>query len=126
MEWSSINWALNDGRPIYLQLAEHIRIQIISGELTPGERLPSVRDLALEAAVNPNTMQKALSELEREELVYSNRTVGRYITESEETIQKLRQQFVLDKLQDFLATVRPLGYSPREISRMILEECEKE
>ena len=67
-------WELDNDRPIYLQLMERIQQDIVSGIYKPGDRLPSVRDLAVEAAVNPNTMQKALSELERSGLVYSQRT----------------------------------------------------
>ena len=73
-------WELDNDRPIYLQLMERIQQDIVSGIYKPGDRLPSVRDLAVEAAVNPNTMQKALSELERSGLVYSQRTSGRFIT----------------------------------------------
>ena len=73
-------WALINDRPIYLQLMERIQTDIVSGKYKPGEKLPSVRELALDAAVNPNTMQKALSELERIGLVYSQRTSGRFIT----------------------------------------------
>ena len=76
-------WNLDDSRPIYLQLMEKIQQDIVSGTYRPGEKLPSVRELALDAAVNPNTMQKALSELERSGLVYSQRTSGRFITEDE-------------------------------------------
>ena len=75
-------WDLDDDRPIYLQLMERIQQDIISGIYKPGDKIPSVRDLALDAAVNPNTMQKALSELERSGLVYSQRTSGRFITEA--------------------------------------------
>ena len=71
-------WELDNDRPIYLQLMERIQQDIVSGIYKPGDRLPSVRDLAVEAAVNPNTMQKALSELERSGLVYSQRTSGRF------------------------------------------------
>ena len=70
-------WNLDNERPIYLQLMERIQRDIISGVYKTGDRLPSVRDLAMDAAVNPNTMQKALSELERSGLVYSHRTYGK-------------------------------------------------
>lgn len=81
-------WDLDNDRPIYLQLMERIQHDIISGVYRPGDKIPSVRDLALEAAVNPNTMQKALSELERSGLVYSQRTSGRFITEDEKMLKK--------------------------------------
>ena len=74
-------WNLNSDRPIFIQIIEKIQMDIISGAYRPGDKLPSVRELAQEASVNPNTMQKALSELERTGLVYSQRTSGRFITE---------------------------------------------
>ena len=85
-------WELDNDRPIYLQLMERIQRDIISGVYKPGDKLPSVRDLAVEAAVNPNTMQKALSELERSGLVYAQRTSGRFITEDEAMLKKMKQE----------------------------------
>ena len=76
-----MSWTFKEDRPIYSQLVEHIKLGIVSGEWSPGSKLPSVRDLAEEAGVNPNTMQRALADLEREGLVHSKRTSGRYITE---------------------------------------------
>ena len=84
-----MSWTLDNDRPIYLQLMERIQRDIIAGVYQPGDKLPSVRDLALEAAVNPNTMQKALSELERSGLVYSQRTSGRFITEDTEMLTQM-------------------------------------
>ena len=81
-------WELDNDRPIYLQLMERIQHDIISGVYKPGDKIPSVRDLALDAAVNPNTMQKALSELERSGLLYSQRTSGRFITDDEKLLKK--------------------------------------
>lgn len=74
-------WELDSDRPIFIQIVERIQMEIISGKYSPGDKLPSVRELAAVAAVNPNTMQKALTELERTGLVYSQRTSGRFITE---------------------------------------------
>ena len=84
-------WDLDNERPIYLQLMERIQQDIVSGVYKPGEKIPSVRDLALDAAVNPNTMQKALSELERSGLVYSQRTSGRFITEDAGMLKELKR-----------------------------------
>ena len=84
-------WELNGERPIYLQLVEQIRLRIISGRYAPGERLPSVRDLAAEAAVNPNTMQRALVELESCGLVITQGTMGRIVTDSNEIINAERK-----------------------------------
>ena len=79
-------WELDSDRPIFIQIVERIQMEIISGKYSPGDKLPSVRDLAAVAAVNPNTMQKALTELERTGLVYSQRTSGRFITEDAKMI----------------------------------------
>ena len=83
-------WQFDSGRPIYTQLLEQIRILIISGRYPAGSKLPSVRDLAAESSVNPNTMQRALAELERSGLIYSQRTSGRFVTEDEELVKKMR------------------------------------
>ena len=83
-------WNLDSDRPIFLQIIEKIQLDIVSGIYQPGDKLPSVRELAQEASVNPNTMQKALSELERTGLVYSQRTSGRFITEDTSMIQRLK------------------------------------
>ena len=95
-------WNLDNDRPIYLQLMERIQHDIISGVYQPGDKLPSVRDLAVEAAVNPNTMQKALSELERCGLVYSQRTSGRFITDDTAMIKKCAQSWLRNTSGTFL------------------------
>ena len=93
-------WALDNDRPIYLQLMERIQMDIISGKYPPGGKLPSVRELALDASVNPNTMQKALSELERSGIVYAQRTSGRFITEDEHMLKELKAQLASIKEDD--------------------------
>lgn len=95
-------WELDNDRPIYLQLMERIQQDIVSGIYKPGDRLPSVRDLAVEAAVNPNTMQKALSELERSGLVYSQRTSGRFITEDTQLLDEMKTSLASDISCSFL------------------------
>ena len=105
--------------PIYLQLMERIQHDIISGVYQPGDKLPSVRDLAVEAAVNPNTMQKALSELERCGLVYSQRTSGRFITDDTAMIKKMRTELAQEHIRDFFDQMRKLGFSDRDTLEMI-------
>ena len=95
-------WELDNDRPIYLQLMERIQQDIVSGIYKPGDRLPSVRDLAVEAAVNPNTMQKALSELERSGLVYSQRTSGRFITEDTRLLDEMKTSLASEHILQFL------------------------
>ena len=108
-------WNLDSDRPVFLQIVERIQQDIISGKYSPGEKLPSVRDLAAEAAVNPNTMQKAFSELERTGLVYSVRTSGRYITEDNTMIEELKSSIAKEKIQEFLILMQNLGYKNEEI-----------
>ena len=115
-------WNLDDSRPIYLQLMERIQHDIISGVYQPGDKLPSVRDLALDAAVNPNTMQKALSELERDGLVYSQRTAGRFVTEVQAMIASAKRSLAERHIQAFLEAMTHLGYGREEILTLLRQE----
>ncbi len=116
-----MTWELKSDRPIYRQLVEHIQLKIISGGYQPGERLPSVRDLAAEAAVNPNTMQKALAELEQSGLVFAQRTSGRYITEDADMISKLKDELARQQITEFLDRMAQLGLGREEIIRLMTE-----
>lgn len=109
-----MSWNLSNDRPIYIQLVEQIKALIISGVYKPGDKIPSVRDLAAEASVNPNTMQKALSELERENLIYTNRTSGKFISEDEAMIQKLKKDIAKNEIEKFLANMSKLGFTKKE------------
>ena len=120
-----MKWDINSERPVYLQLIEQIQASIISGYFKPSDKLPSVRDLAAEASVNPNTMQKALSELERSGLIYSNRTSGRYITSDLTLIKKLKEQSAKGLIVDFLDKMNQLGFENDEVLS-IIEETVKE
>lgn len=114
-------WNLNSDRPIFMQLMEIIQLDIISGKYDPGDKLPSVRDLASEAAVNPNTMQKALSELERSGLVYTQRTSGRFITEDQTMIEQLKKALAKEKIEQFLENMKQLGFQNEETITLITE-----
>ncbi|HIT91153.1 MAG TPA: GntR family transcriptional regulator [Candidatus Merdenecus merdavium] len=114
-------WNLSSERPIYLQLMEKIETDIISGIYKPGDKLSSVRELAAEAAVNPNTMQKALAELERKNLVYSQRTSGRFITEDQEMIKEMRDEIALQQIKEFLQRMQLLGFTKEEVENLILQ-----
>ncbi|MDF2841978.1 MAG: hypothetical protein K0R00_404 [Herbinix sp.] len=116
-----MNWDINSERPVYLQLVELIQAGIISGYFKPGDKLPSVRDLASDATVNPNTMQKALTELERTGLIYTNRTSGRFITSDEELIKNLKKQSAKELVLDFLERMKQLGFEGSEILNYITE-----
>lgn len=119
-------WTLDDTRPIYLQLEDIIKSKIIAGVYRPGQKLPSVRELAAEAAVNPNTMQKALTELERSGLVYTQRTSGRYITEDTAVMQNLKHQLAHDQIHQFLDAMAHLGYTREESIQLLIEESKEE
>jgi len=114
-------WEVNPDRPIYLQLAEQLELKICSGLYPLGSRLPSVRDLAQEASVNPNTMQRALAKLEEDGLVYTNRTNGKFVTENENTIQKVRERIAQEQVKNFLKKMDELGFTHTEILSIISE-----
>lgn len=100
--------------PIYIQLVEQIKIDIISGKIKPGDRLPSVRDYALEMKVNPNTMQKALQELEEIKLVYTERTNGKYVTEERKLIEKYKKQYADELSKKYFHNMEEIGYTKEE------------
>ena len=95
-------WDLKSDRPIYIQLIEEIQLRIFSGEYPPGSKLPSVRDIAQEASVNPNTMQRALSKLEEDGLVITHRTSGRTITEDVEMIKRAKNKLAVQQIIAFI------------------------
>jgi GntR family transcriptional regulator len=109
-------------QPIYTQLVERLTFEILSGALAPGSKLSSVRELAAQTGVNPNTMQRALSELERTGLVYSQRTSGRFITEDETVIDNARAALARQRIQEFLASMQTLGYRLDAVLPLLKEE----
>lgn len=102
-------------RPIYLQLVEQLELYIISGQFSPGEKLPSVRDFAYLAKVNPNTMQKTLQELEDKRLIITERTNGKFVTDDIKYLHKCQEVFIRNKLQTFLAEMAELGFSRQDL-----------
>lgn len=101
-------------QPIYLQIMERIKKEIVSEVLLPKQQLPTVRDLALQYQVNPNTVQRALSELERLDLVKSDRTVGRFVSDDLDLIQSLRKQMIMNKVETFVEEIEQLKVSQEE------------
>ena len=120
-----MDWKFNNDSPIYQQIMEQIKAMIATGILKAGDKLPSVRELALDAAVNPNTMQKALSELERSGLVYSQRTSGRFITEDESMLKQLKTELAARHIRDFFEKMEQLGF-PQEETLALVKEAVKE
>ena len=116
-----MEWKIDNNKPVYIQLVEQLKVKIISGEIELDSKLDSVRSLAADAMVNPNTMQKALAELEREGFVYSKRTSGRFVTDNKELIEKERKNLVKDNVKMTLDTLINLGYTNEEILNLVEE-----
>ena len=119
-------WDLEDGRPIYAQLVERIQMQIVSGQYPPGTKLPSVRDLAAVAAVNPNTMQRAFAELERSGLIITQRTNGRNVTDDRELISNIRHKLAKEHSSEFYEKMRELGFTKQEALSFLTQSFERE
>ena len=120
-----MEWKFRSDLPIYSQLVEQIKLGIVSGKLLPGERLMSVRDMATEAGVNPNTMQRALQELERDGMVYSQRTAGRFVTENMQVIERAKKKLAEEQIRGFLGAMKKLGYQREEIFALLKEKEEE-
>ena len=118
-------WNFDNSIPIYLQIMDEIQRKIFSSELHPGDKLPSIRDLAKEANVNPNTMQKALQELEALGLIQTERTSGKFVTEEETKILHLKEVYIEDKLKPFLTEMKKLGLTKADVIERITR-CKEE
>jgi len=114
-----MKFIFDNERPIYIQLLEEIKIEIISGRFKKGEKIPSVRELALQSKVNPNTVQKALNELEREKLIYTERTNGKYVTGDDLVIQKIKNDIIEDKINKFISDLDNIGIKENEIKNYL-------
>ncbi|MGI6492100.1 MAG: GntR family transcriptional regulator [Peptococcaceae bacterium] len=112
-------WELKSDRPIYTQLIEQIELLIFSGVYPPGSKLPSVRDMAQEAAVNPNTMQRALTKLEEEGLIITHRTSGRTVTEDVQMIQRAKAKLAQEQVKEFLEKMQLMGFEQKDIVAII-------
>ena len=121
-----MQWQFSNDAPIYTQLIQQVKVGIVTGAFPPGERLPSVRDLATEAGVNPNTMQRALAELERDGLVYSQRTAGRFVTEDNTMINTAKRSLAQRHVKIFLEAMLQLGFQKEEIISLITQELGEE
>ena len=119
-----IPWTFENNKPIYLQIMDKIKLQIISHKLEPNQQLPTVRELASEAGVNPNTIQRALSDLEREGFVYTKRTAGRFVTEDLDLILQSRKQLSEEQLQQFVTGMVEFGYEKEELPTVLRDYIE--
>lgn len=116
-----ISYVFDNDKPIYLQLEEIIKKEIFKEELLPSSKIPSVRDFALKYQVNPNTMQKALQELEEEGFIYTVRTSGKYVTKNKGFILKEKKKLAKNLYQDFINNLKSLGYSDTDIKKILKE-----
>ena len=110
-----MDFLFDNDRPIYVQLVDALRRAIVSGDFGPGARLPSVRELAMQAKVNPNTMQRALAQLEAEGLIYTERTNGKFVSQSPELISAQKSALAELKARAFLEEMEKLGLTPPQV-----------
>lgn len=116
-----MQWNITAGRPVYIQLIEQLELALVAGEFPPGSRVPPVRELAADAGVNPNTMQRALQELESRGLLQAQRTAGRTVTADDTVLQTLRRKRAAALVQEFLQQMHALGMSPAEVEALLRE-----
>lgn len=116
-----MSWTFDNNKPIYLQIMEKMKLQIVSHQLEPNQQLPTVRELASEAGVNPNTIQRALSDLERDGFVYSKRTIGRFVTEDQELLTQSRKQLSEEQLEQFISSMTQFGYQKEELPSVVAD-----
>lgn len=120
-----MNWKFTGDRPVYQQIMATIRGAILKGELPPGRKIPSVRDLAAEAQVNPNTMQRALTELEREGLLISGGTSGRSVTEDQSVLSAMREAALRELAVECAEKFLVFGVTPSQAARLLQNLDEK-
>ena len=109
----------NNNTPIYLQIVDKLKILIIKGEMKSGSRIPSVRELALTLKVNPNTIQRALMELENENLIYTERTNGKFVTENQDLINKKKEEYAINLSKEYFYNMKEIGFSKNEAINLI-------
>ena len=116
-----MNWKFSSDRAIYLQIVEQIKLFIVSGYFAKGNKIASVRELAADAGVNPNTMQKALVELESEKLIYTERTNGKYVTNDSKVINKAKEKLAKEKVKEYLSSMNSIGITYEESIKYLQE-----
>ena len=121
-----MDFELQSSRPIWLQLSEQLGRRIVTGAYPPGSRVPTVRDLAAEAGVNPNTMQRALGQLESEGLVITNRTAGRTVTEDVAVLDAMRKRLAKELREKYFSDMKELGYSRSQAAELAAADKEEE
>ena len=121
-----MQWHFCADQPIYTQIIDQITRAILSGVFAPGERLPAVRELAMQAGVNPNTMQRAMAQLESTDLIYAQRTAGRFVTEDDQIIAAARDDLAAKRITEFLHSMAELGYDAAQVQQLLLQQNRQE
>ena len=121
-----MGWQFNGREAVFLQISDRLRWEILGGKYSPDEQFPSVRQLAAEAAVNPNTMQKALVYLEEEGLLHAHGTVGRFVTSDQEILNAARERMRRKTVRHWLTEAKAFGISTEELIQYIKEEDKNE
>lgn len=116
-----LTFAFDNDRPIYIQIVEQLEVMIISGKLPPSSKLPPVRELAAKARVNPNTIQRALLELERKNLIYTERTNGKFVSKNLARLVDSREEYIKNRVAEFVVEMHTLGLDERELIKIIKE-----
>lgn len=122
MKGEKMDWNFENDRPIYIQLVEKLKLAIVAGEYPAGERLPSVRDLAMEIKANPNTVQRALVDLEQTGLIYTQRTNGKFVTEDQKLVQKIREELAKEAFNKFQENMKQLGFGEEEMKQYVMKQ----
>ena len=121
-----MEWNITGGRPVYVQLVEQLELALLNGTFPPGSRVPPVRELAAEAGVNPNTMQRALQEMESQNLLQAQRTAGRPVTADAEVLHQLRSLRAAALAAEFIRRMKGLGLDQAEIRDLLRKAAEEE
>ncbi|HIZ41285.1 MAG TPA: GntR family transcriptional regulator [Candidatus Gemmiger excrementigallinarum] len=119
-----MDWNIAAGRPVYVQLVEQMELALVNGTFPPGSKIPPVRELAAQAGVNPNTMQRALQELESRGLLQAQRTAGRTVTAEADALQQLRRKRAAALAADFLRQMKALGLDRSETEELLRRTAE--
>ena len=116
-----MEFEFDDDKPIYKQVVDKLKLEIVLGHFKSGEKLPSVRELSTMICVNPNTIQRSLAELEEEHLIYTKRTSGKFVTEDDDIIHQVKQELARDKINTFVSDMEILGLKTEDIVKLLKE-----
>lgn len=116
-----MEFEFDDDKPIYKQMVDKLKLEIVLGHFKSGEKLPSVRELSTMICVNPNTIQRSLAELEEEHLIYTKRTSGKFVTEDDDIIHQVKQELARDKINTFVSDMEILGLKTEDIVKLLKE-----